>query len=171
MPGFLKTILPIVSAANILLNLVVMLDPASMLQTFASSGDVPKTMLQTHVEAPFAAQLVFQLCTARIALYSLGIVAYFRGSGMRFHVGLAFLFAGLASLYSDVNAPFEFVAANKKTAMDVVVPFDLANEGLAKRLVLRLVLTAPILLGLVAHAFEPGLLTTDKKATKATKTN
>ena len=24
---------------------------------------------------------------------------------------------------------------------------------------------------LVAHAFEPGLLTTDKKATKATKTN
>merc|ERR1740130_652762 len=117
-------------------------------------------MLQTHVEAPFAAQLVFQLCTARIALYSLGIVAYFRGSGMRFHVGLAFLFAGLASLYSDVNAPFEFVAANKKTAMDVVVPFDLANEGLAK----RLVLTAPILLGLVAHAFEPGLLTTDKKA-------
>ena len=169
MPGFLKTILPIVSAANILLNLMVMLDPASMLQTFATSGDVPG--LAAHVETPFAANLVFQLCTARIALYSLGIVAYFRGSGMRFHVGLAFLFTGLASLYSDVNAPFEFVAANKKTAMDVVVPFDLANEGLAKRLVLRLVLTAPILLGLVAHAFEPGLLTTDKKATKATKTN
>lgn len=160
MPGLLKTILPIVSAANILLNLVVMLDPASMLQTFASSEDVTVPGLAAHVEAPFAAQLIFQLCTARIALYSLGIVAYFRGSGMRFQVGLAFLFAGLASLYSDVVA-----RGRHGYCLGVVAPFEFRLAPF------DLVLTAPILLGLIAHAFEPGLLTTDKKATKATKTN
>ena len=104
-----------------------------------------------------AAYLIFQLCAARIALYSLGIVAYFRGSGMRLYVGLIFLVAGLASVYPDVT-------------MDVVVAFDLSNEGLAKRILLRLVFTAPLAIGLVAHAFEPGLLTTDK-ASKTTKTN
>ena len=167
--GLLKTILPIVSVLNILLNLMVLLNPAGMVSSFASAGDVKG--LEAHVESPFAAYLIFQLCAARIALYSLGIVAYFRGSGMRLYVGLIFLAAGLASVYPDVTTPFEFVAAKgRDRAMDVVIPFDLSNEGLAKRILLRLVLTAPLAIGLVAHAFEPGLLTTDK-ASKTTKTN
>ena len=99
--GLLKTILPIVSVLNILLNLMVMLNPAGMVSSFASTGDIKG--LSAHVESPFAAYLIFQLCAARIALYSLGIVAYFRGSGMRLYVGLIFLVAGLASVYPDVT--------------------------------------------------------------------
>ena len=58
--GLLKTILPIVSVLNILLNLMVMLNPAG--SSFASAGDVKG--LEAHVESPFAAYLIFQLCAA-----------------------------------------------------------------------------------------------------------
>ena len=67
--------------------------------------------------------------------------------------------AELSSMYAAYAKPFEYVVDSRGRKTPELAPFDPSS----KRFVLGLVMSLPVLLGLVMHLFEPGLLTTDKK--------
>ena len=58
--------------------------------------------------------------------------------------------------------PFEYVLDKKGRQTSEFVPFDPTH----KRVIVGLIMALPVLLGLILHLFEPGLLTTDKKKKK-----
>ena len=83
----------------------------------------------------------------------------------RFYIGLALALSSLASMYADATMPFEFVVTAKGKPTNVPVPFD----PMSKRFVMRILLTAPLVVALLAHLCEPGLLESDKTVKKKKK--
>ena len=73
--------------------------------------------------------------------------------------------AELSSMYASYALPFEYVVDSKGRKGTEFVPFD----PMHKRFVIGMIMSVPLLLGLVIHLFEPGLLTTDKKSKTKSK--
>ena len=68
--------------------------------------------------------------------------------------------AEVSSLYAAYAHPFEYVLDSRGRKTDEFKPFD----PMTKRFLVGLLMATPLLLGLVLHLFEPGLLTSDKKS-------
>ena len=66
-------------------------------------------------------------------------------------------------MYAGYAYPYEFVLDSRGRKTDVPVSFDL----MSKRNLLSIIMTAPLTIALIAHLFEPGLLTADKTSSKA----
>ena len=66
-------------------------------------------------------------------------------------------------MYAAYAYPFEHVLDSRGRKTDELKPFD----PMSKRFLVGLIMSIPLLLGLVLHLFEPGLLTTDKESSKA----
>lgn len=65
-------------------------------------------------------------------------------------------------MYATYAFPFEYALDSRGRKTAEFVPFD----PMSKRFIMGLIMSLPVLVGLVMHVFEPGLLTADKK-TKA----
>ena len=63
-------------------------------------------------------------------------------------------------MYAAYAKPFEYALDSRGRKTAEFVPFD----PMHKRFLVGLVMSVPVLVGLILHLFEPGLLTTDKKA-------
>lgn len=63
-------------------------------------------------------------------------------------------------MYAAYAIPFEYVLDSRGRKTDQLKPFD----PMSKPNIIRLIMFVPLLLGVVLHLFEPGLLTTDKNA-------
>merc|ERR1712216_424042 len=111
-------------------------------------------------DSPLVMHLVFILATTRVAVNALGVASFFYGSGTRFRVGIALLFTQVSSLYAAYAYPFEYILDSRGRKTDEFKPFD----PMQKRFLVGLLMATPLLLGLVLHLFEPGLLTSDKKS-------
>jgi len=155
--GLLKLTLPTVGGLVAILNAALVANPKTFFENFNMAA-VGKEV----VESPLVLSAIFNMSAAWALLGLLGVASYFRGSETRFRIGLAMTTLLLLSIYADFAMPYEFVLDKKGRKTNVPVSNDLSSL----RFVVKLALTLPLVVALLVHLCEPGLLTTDKGGKK-----
>lgn len=148
MPGLLKVVLPVVGGIMALSKLLLLVSPTAFFETFGMASVV------AEAESPLARSLIVNMAVSKIALGVLAVASYFRGSETRARIGTALAVVLVASLCADVSIPLVFVLDKRGRK----IPHDLTSV----RSLGKLAMVVPLLIALVAHLAEPGLLTADK---------
>jgi len=148
----------VVGAAVTLMNVALVYDTKSFFEAFDMAA------VGAEAESPLAASLIVNMSIAWSALGFLCMSSAYRGSQARFRMGLAMAFVLATSIYADFEMPFEFAVDEKGHITDTPVPNDMSSM----RFIVKTALLGPLALSLLAHCFEPGLLTKDKSAKKKT---